>query len=736
MFQPISNASSGPTRVLVIDDDRELCALIKAYLDPLGYEVLAEHSGPAGSDRALAEKFHALILDVNMPGMDGFEVLKKVRAKSDVPILMLTSRGEETDRIVGLEMGADDYLPKTFSSRELLARLRAVTRRTARLPAPADDRAETEIVVGALRINPGSRVALLGAVPLTLTALEFDLLASLARARGRVKSRENLIETLADRHYDGLDRSIDVHIWSLRKKLGDDPKNPRFIRTVRAVGYMLINPGRCLSVHHPRAFGCRSTERFSSGFFSISSSLERPSRFFSTRSLTLNLDWFFFTGARERMEAVRDLIVGELDTTLPDEWPAVLKRYSEAHRVRFALFDEHANPLVGETSDVPAEVSDRLMQRFPPGIRPPTANPSPPVEDSDTAHAGPRPPLRALMRTTGPTQYWLMASGRVNNFLFGDPLRVVLVARSNSLSAGGLIFNPNPWLALVAGVFVFSLLFWLPLVRGITRTIDRMMHATRQIADGRFEVRVNLRRRDELGGLAESIDQMAARLDGLVTGQKRFLGDVAHELCSPLVRLQMALGVLEQHATPTQIPFVKSASEKAAQIAALIGELLSFSKAELGASAGPLEPVSLAAAAAEAVRRETTETADLRLILPEDFVVSANPELLTRALANLLRNAIQHAGGSGPISLQAENRGGQILITVTDSGPGVPDSDLPRIFDAFYRVDPSRTRATGGSGLGLAIVKSCIESCGGSVTAHSRHPHGLQVQIELKRWNQ
>lgn len=236
------SSTNAATRVLVIDDDRELCALIKAYLEPLGYEVAAEHDGPAGAEHALKEKFQAVILDVNLPGMDGFEVLKRLRSQSDVPILMLTSRGEETDRIVGLEMGADDYLPKTFSSRELLARLRAVTRRTAREPAPGADRPEAEIVIGPLRINPNARVAILNDEPLTLTTLEFELLASLARARGRVKSREQLIETIADRSYDGLDRSIDVHIWSLRRKLGDDPKNPRFIRTVRAVGYMLINP--------------------------------------------------------------------------------------------------------------------------------------------------------------------------------------------------------------------------------------------------------------------------------------------------------------------------------------------------------------------------------------------------------------------------------------------------------------------------------------------------------------
>jgi DNA-binding response OmpR family regulator len=236
----MSAPSHTATRVLVIDDDRELCALIRAYLEPLGYEIAAEHDGPAGVERVAAEKFSAVILDVNLPGIDGFEVLKRLRAQSDVPILMLTSRGEETDRIVGLEMGADDYLPKTFSSRELLARLRAITRRTGR--TSATDRTEPEIVVGPLRLNPNARVALLADAPLTLTTLEFELLASLARSRGRVKTRDQLMETIADRSYDGLDRSIDVHIWSLRRKLGDDPKNPRFIRTVRAVGYMLINP--------------------------------------------------------------------------------------------------------------------------------------------------------------------------------------------------------------------------------------------------------------------------------------------------------------------------------------------------------------------------------------------------------------------------------------------------------------------------------------------------------------
>ena len=227
-------------RLLVIDDDRKLCRLIGQYLSPLGYNVTAVHTGPEGVENATAEEWHAVILDLMLPGMDGFEVLKSIRHKSDVPVLMLTARGDEADRIVGLEIGADDYLPKTFSTRELLARLRAVTRR-ARVVRKLDEPAP-EVVVGEVRINTDAHTVVVGDQALVLTPVEYDLLLALARSRGRVRSREALIEDIRDRNYDVFDRSIDVHISALRKKLGDDAKNPRIIRTVRAAGYMMVNP--------------------------------------------------------------------------------------------------------------------------------------------------------------------------------------------------------------------------------------------------------------------------------------------------------------------------------------------------------------------------------------------------------------------------------------------------------------------------------------------------------------
>jgi two-component system response regulator CpxR len=231
--------NSAKPRLLIVDDDRKLAGLIRDYLAPMGYEVEMRHNGPDGLAEALASSYEAVILDVMMPGMDGIAVLRELRKQSDVPVLMLTALGEEADRIVGLEIGADDYLPKTFSSRELLARLRAVTRRNR---SRGNNDSPPELVAGPLRLSEETHTVVLDDAPLDLTTIEFAILAALLKSRGRVKSRERLIEEVSERRFDVFDRSIDVHVSSLRKKLGDDAKNPRFIHTIRGVGYSLKEP--------------------------------------------------------------------------------------------------------------------------------------------------------------------------------------------------------------------------------------------------------------------------------------------------------------------------------------------------------------------------------------------------------------------------------------------------------------------------------------------------------------
>jgi two-component system, OmpR family, response regulator CpxR len=217
-------------RVLAIDDDLELCALLREFLKREGFEVDWEHDGRAGLERALEGKHALVILDVMLPLLDGFEVLRRLRARSRVPVLMLTARGEDVDRIVGLELGADDYLAKPFNPRELAARIRAILRRVEAQSETPGSRLE----VNGVALDPATREIFVDGGPVEVTTFEFDILETLMRAAGRVLSRDALMERLYNRKATAFDRSIDMHISHLRKKL--ETGRP-MIKTVRGIGY-------------------------------------------------------------------------------------------------------------------------------------------------------------------------------------------------------------------------------------------------------------------------------------------------------------------------------------------------------------------------------------------------------------------------------------------------------------------------------------------------------------------
>jgi len=423
-----------------------------------------------------------------------------------------------------------------------------------------------------------------------------------------------------------------------------------------------------------------------------------------------DLGWVFATTARQRVNAMRDLIVGELNNTPPDDWDRVLDSFGAAYNVRLALVDDtDGDRLIGTVDPLAPEVQDRILQ----------------AAAENDRH------VEAFLRTTNPRRYWLLVSAQPDNPEAGGPMHVLLVAESDSVTVGGLIMDLRLGWLLALGGALFSIVLWLPLLRGMTRSIRQMTEATERIARGQFDVRVPARRRDELGVLAEAINRMGLRLDGLIKGQTRFLGDVAHELCSPLARLQMALGIIEQRADERQKVYASLAIEKASQISQLVNELLAFSKASFGGPTVQIQPVLLTVAVAEAIKHEKTDTARIETKIPDDLLVSAEPDLLIRALSNLLRNAIRYGADAGPIQVLAARHEETVTISITDSGPGVPEAELEKIFDAFYRVDASRNRQTGGSGLGLAIVRTCIDSCNGAVMAENRFPHGLSVKITL-----
>lgn len=218
-------------RVLMIEDDDRLSAMVAEYLGEHGFEVEVRGDAASGLDASRRIPWDAVLLDVMLPDLDGFEVCRRLRAESRVPVLMLTARGDATDRIVGLELGADDYLPKPFNPRELLARLRAILRRGER-------GSDGLMRFGRLQIDRDARVARLDDEPCELTAYQFDLLCALAESPGRALSRETLMDRVRGQTFSAFDRSIDVHVSRIRAAIEDDPKHPVRLLTVRGVGYL------------------------------------------------------------------------------------------------------------------------------------------------------------------------------------------------------------------------------------------------------------------------------------------------------------------------------------------------------------------------------------------------------------------------------------------------------------------------------------------------------------------
>jgi len=235
-------AAQTSEHVLVIDDDVELCNLVSRFLVREGFQIDSVNGGAQGIERALSGDYALVVLDVMMPEMSGFDVLRRIRAESPLPVLMLTARGDALDRVLGLEMGADDYLPKPFSPPELAARIRAILRRAK--PGTPQSSTNTTITIGEIELDSGARVVRHGHQLINLTTVEFDLLETLMRGAGQVLNREKLTRDILGRDFSPFDRSIDTHVCNLRKKIGPLPDGADRIKGVRGIGYLYALPQR------------------------------------------------------------------------------------------------------------------------------------------------------------------------------------------------------------------------------------------------------------------------------------------------------------------------------------------------------------------------------------------------------------------------------------------------------------------------------------------------------------
>jgi two-component system sensor histidine kinase CpxA len=483
--------------------------------------------------------------------------------------------------------------------------------------------------------------------------------------------------------------------------------------------------------------------------------------------LGLGLDSLLSGSAGERMCAFGDAVITRITPLPARQWNDAIQPLAAVKNLRATVFDPSG--MIDPSMPVPANVLARARASLPPqrldpgppgpgphpsapssdrpfrpGFEPPDDRPEPrPDEEAQPPRPEDPPEPAKFVRSSPPgpstRPAFLMRADHGDGYWAGvmlhlpaasNPPRppILLLIRAEHLDGSGMFFDFKPWLWGGVAVLLLSLAFWAPFVWGITRYLRRLTASADRIASGQFQVSLPPRGNDELGDLGRSIESMAARLDHLIAGQKRFLGDAAHELCAPLARIRTGLGILEMQATHAEPAALTSIESDAAELAALVEEILAFSRA--GTRAPSLRTFALEPLLCELLAREAPGMA-VQLSIPPGLHLKSDPFLLGRALGNLIRNAFVHAGPQAKVSILATASVGAVSITVTDDGPGVPPAELARLFEPFYRLDRSRTRDTGGSGLGLAIVRSAIESCGGSAAASLPENGGFAVTLTL-----
>lgn len=461
--------------------------------------------------------------------------------------------------------------------------------------------------------------------------------------------------------------------------------------------------------------------------------------FYVRATFKTGLDWLLSGPPGARIELVASYLQSQLVIRPQSEWSAVVESFGDYilhpregwesalrsmrvdDSVSFALFGSDGQQVLGNALELPNEVRRRLIDKRVAERRPRQAR----RDDSDELRMQPPKP-RFMMQSLNPTRYWTCIHSDITFERDGAWYPLTLVIASNDLTAGGLLFDWQPWVMILLMCVSISAILWLPVVGGITRSIRRTNEASKRIAAGQFDVRLPDQRGDELGELATSVNAMAEQLGHYMTQQRRITADVAHELCSPIARMQMALGVVEQRSIPEQAPYLQKLDRELQHMAGLVEQVLLFAKAETWREHEPPSIVELLDLVEQVLAREAPDT-QVKMNVPVLKLVTIR-SALDRAVGNVVRNAVRYAHD---IEIHAEASQGGVSIRILDRGPGVPAEALERLFLPFYRPEAARGRSTGGSGLGLAIVKRCIDACGGTVTAANRVGGGLEVMMQI-----
>ena len=469
------------------------------------------------------------------------------------------------------------------------------------------------------------------------------------------------------------------------------------------------------------------------------------------------------SGAESRLVSMAELVNESLDEADREDWGKVLEGFEKAYQVDLGLYRPFKDSLIEGTE---WELSDGEKGLFR-NEGPPRREDGPPPRRREGGEVGGpdddrRPPPRRSVdgpplgrgsdgpdgmreggRTRPPrseedeidlrflklfhTEQGEIGAVRIDILDAREKQRRSSVLLIRGREGCDLFFTWQPLFWGLAGVLVLSLLVWVPWVYRMTRRLGILTRGAESISHGDFEVSVATNRTDEIGRLSRSLQSMAGKLDDFVSGQKRFLGDIAHELCSPLVRIRMGLGVLEHKLESEDYQKLESVNAEAAELSQLVNELLDFSKASLEPKNLKMESIKVGELCGEVLEREKAE-GQIPFTAPLGLSIVTNRDLFKRAMGNVIRNALKYAQD---VRVVVTTRRGAVDISIEDRGPGLPQEWIEKIFEPFARPDGARTRESGGTGLGMAIAKTCIESVGGIITCTNRQSGGLRVILTV-----
>ena len=697
--------AAGAQTVLVVEDEASIASFVSLYLKNAGYDVRAVTTGNAALTQVAAETPALIILDLMLPDLDGIEICRRIRKTSDVPILMLTARDEDVDKIIGLEVGADDYLTKPFNPRELVARVKSVLRRSA--PERRRD-VEEELRHGDLTINAGRREVKVGEEEIQLAPKEFDLLWELLDHKGLVLTRDQLLERVWGYTFAGDTRTVDVHVRQLRRKLGE--ASP--IVTVWGVGYKVgpdRTPGAC----------CLSSPMLKSLRFRL------PALFLAAIALS---------------GLVTSLIAVQLFRDYTRE--QTLKELRQEARGLAALYAESSVRAIDEDKAAPgfaaakleAATGDRL---FYVGVS------IFPGEDVGLTRVS-RADVGADLSRERVVTFEFRPPGQNRTFLAAaHPLRpgvdtgpifgylIVAKEKSELRDAWVTLLSRLAIAFLVALVVVGALAVYLS--RRITQPVLALSDAADEVSKGRYDVEVpHVPGGGEIGHLADRFREMTARLAEAEELERNFLMSVSHELRTPLTAIRGHVAALREGVVTdpdTVDASLQTVAEEAERLGRLVGDVLDLAKLDAHRFTVLTEEVDMGrllehafSTFAEEARQRGIEYTSEAEAAP---VIVSDGDRVLQIISNLLSNAFRWTPDGGRIDLALQTANGVVTVDVADSGPGIGADARERIFRPFWSTDGR------GTGLGLPIARELAVALGGRIELQSELGKGSRFRLVL-----